>query len=218
MKPRRSGPSGLAQNASKALARMIVAALALLPTMTPGMACGYDNPQAISLGALNWIYPDALHVRTAVWRAQDSGLLPARGKAPAAGLFALHRAAASMNKLGALLAAAQIKEPIPVFSTVLIPQVMWTRFVPGGHGVAVETHAPGPLEGEIVIVTGEQVVRALLDGSLKWADAETHGLIRIYGDQAAQAAVRAVLAEMMRQAGLPGTPITHASATRREGQ
>lgn len=32
-------------------------------------ACSFENPQAVALGTLNLIYPDAVHVLAAVWRA-----------------------------------------------------------------------------------------------------------------------------------------------------
>ncbi|WP_353646087.1 hypothetical protein [Mesorhizobium sp. WSM2239] len=188
---------------------------ALWSVATDSIACGYENPTAISLGILNWSYPEALHIRTAVWQAENTGLLQPRGKPPTTGLLAFYRAAASMNRLGGLLEGAKEQTPA-TFSIVLIPQVMWTRFVPDGDLVRVMTHAPGPLAGEAVVVTNEKVVRALLDRRLGLRDAEMQGLLRIYGEEAKQVAVRDALAVAVRSEAKAVRK--HASAALQEGQ
>lgn len=42
-----------------------MAALCLLPAGAG--ACGYESPESTALGTLNFAYPDALFVGTAVW-------------------------------------------------------------------------------------------------------------------------------------------------------
>lgn len=201
--------------AGKALLRSILALAALWSVPTDGVACGYEDPTAISLGVLNWSYPEALHVRTAVWQAENAGLLPPRGKAPTTGALAFYRAAASMSRLGGLL-EAEAESRAAGFSIVLIPQVLWTRFVPDSDRVSVMTHAPGPLAGEAVVVTNEKVVRALLDRRLALRDAEAQGLLRIYGEEATQAAVRETLTLAMRSTAEAAR--SHAGAALREGR
>lgn len=156
-------------------------------------ACGYDNPQSIALGSLNWIYPDALYVHTAVSQAEIAGLLPPGDQLARSGLFAFHRATATMKSFGASLADPRLTESDRVVSVVLIPQVLWTRFEIGPGGVAVKSHVEGPEEGDLVVVTEEKVIRALLDGKLDGATAEEKGLLRFYGDAADIADMRAVL-------------------------
>ncbi|NGO53850.1 hypothetical protein [Allomesorhizobium camelthorni] len=157
-------------------------------------ACGYDNPQAFALGTLNWAYPNALYVRTAVWQAENTGLLPPRGQPRAPGPLAFYRAAAVMKQLGARLAEAKLAETGVAMSVVLIPQVMWTRFEAGPEGVYAKSHADGPAGGDVVIVTNEKVVRALLGGRLNAAAAEDYGLLRLYGGQEKTASIRSVMA------------------------
>ena len=43
---------------------------------TRSLACGYEDPQSIAIGALNLAFPDSLHLRTAIWQAQVDGVLP----------------------------------------------------------------------------------------------------------------------------------------------
>jgi hypothetical protein len=160
-------------------------------------ACGFEDPQAVALGTLNLIYPDAVHVLAAVWRAEDAGLLmPRRGRADGSGPLAFYRAAAAVRKLGVKLADAYPAENGMAMSVVLIPQVMWTRFEAGPEGLAVQSHAEGPRDGDLVIVTEEKVVRELVDRKLNSGTAEENGLLRFYGGPAEIATVRAALARM----------------------
>lgn len=156
-------------------------------------ACGYDNPQSIALGSLNWIYPDALYVRTAVLQAERTGLLPPGNPGAQSGPFAFHRATSAMKSFGAHLADPRLAETSTAISVVLIPQVMWTRFEVGPEGVTVQGHAEGPLDGDVVIVTEEKVVRALVDQKLNSATAEENGLLRFYGNPKHIAKVRTAL-------------------------
>lgn len=158
-------------------------------------ACGFENPQTIALGSLNWIYPDALHVRAAVWRAEDNGLLPPAGVTDASGPLAFYRAASAVKKLGTKLADWLPVETGMGMSVVLIPQVMWTRLEVGPEGLTVQSHAEGPRDGDLVIVTEEKVVRALVNGKLDSETAEITGLLRFYGDPEEIANVRAALAK-----------------------
>lgn len=165
---------------------------------SPASACGYENPQAVALGVLNWAYPNALYVGTAVWQAEDAGLLPARTQAPS-GPLAFYRAATVMKQFGAMLADAELAQTHSSISVVLIPQVMWTRLQLGPEGVSVRSHADGPSAGDVVIVTSEKVVRALLDGSLNTAAAEDYGLLRLYGTRQEIENARAVMVATTRE-------------------
>ncbi len=162
----------------------------VLPAVT--YACGYENPQTVALGSLNWVYPDALHVRAAVWRAEESGLLPGGGR-ESSGPLAFYRAAAGVKKLGAKLAGLLEAESGTAVSVVLIPQVMWTRFRFEAGGLIVQTHAEGPQAGDLVIVSEDKVIRALVVGRLTAGAAERNGLLRFYGDAQQIAKVRAAL-------------------------
>lgn len=159
-------------------------------------ACGYENPQTVALGSLNWIYPDALHVRAAVWRAEDAGLLPPGGKTDSSGPLAFYRAAGAVKKLGSKLAHAYPADTGLAISIVLVPQVMWTRFEFSPGGLTVQSHVEGPREGDPVIVSEDKVIRELVDGKLDPVTAEESGLLRFYGSPEEIATVRAALTRM----------------------
>ncbi|WP_087003122.1 hypothetical protein [Rhizobium sullae] len=197
----------------------LLAAAALLAAVAPpsAAACGYENPNDIALGLLNWVFPKSLYVRTAVSQAEQAGMLPPRPENPAKkDLFGsgFRRAAESMTGLGARMnAAASATGKSPSFSVVLIPAVMWTTYTPTEGGYSVHVHADGPAKGDIVIVTDEKVVRALVDGSFDSAAAERHGLVRFYGPANGQDQVRAALAApptALRRLGDHGMPALQA--------
>ncbi len=176
-------------------------------------ACGYENPSDLAMGMLNWVFPKALYVRSAVWQAENAGILPPRPDTPAKDLFGggFRRAAASMNGLGERMGGVlPMAGQRPSFSIVLIPAVMWTTYAATSGGYTVQVHADGPAKGDVVIVTDEKVVRALVDGSLTAVAAESHGLVRFYGPAGAQAQVRAALAGLpVAKSGPPASPASY---------
>ena len=54
--------------------RSCVALVAVLAS-PPSFACGFHDSVQLQKGILNWVYPDSLHVGTAVWMAQEAGRL-----------------------------------------------------------------------------------------------------------------------------------------------
>ena len=156
-------------------------------------ACGYDDPQSFRLGTLNWAYPDALYVHSAVADAESGGLIPPEPAADA-GLSPLQHATAMMKEFGANLFDQRLADRRATIAVVLIPQVMWTRFTIDPAGISMQEHVDGPSEHDLVIVTEEKVIHALLDEKLGVDMAENKGLIRFYGATAEIAEVRAALA------------------------
>lgn len=145
-------------------------------------SCGFDSPVEASRGFLNWTYPNALYVRTAVWQAEDARILPPRPPKPATDMFAFQRVSAALRKFGERINAIGLDaEARPSFSIVLINSVLWTRFMYSPDGYGVEVHADGPTAGDVVIVTDGKVIRALVEGFLTPKAAKENGLIRFYG-------------------------------------
>jgi hypothetical protein len=175
-----------------ALCLAVVVATSVLAGLTSATACGYHDPSSVNLGMLNLAYPDALYVRTAVWTAGQDGVLP-RSEQPAADspdtekLRAMLRLRATVVRLGALrerIGAVPGSRTAPAFSIVLIGPMLWTRFEHSGATLQMDAHASGPASNDVVIVTDEPVVTALLDGRITPRDARALGLVRFYGGEA----------------------------------
>ncbi|MHA1517720.1 MAG: hypothetical protein ACTSYK_03865 [Alphaproteobacteria bacterium] len=177
------------------LRTFVVASLMLMAGVVfmgaSSLACGYHDPSIVARGIMNLAFPKSLYVSTAVWQAQNSGVLPARPRKSAKDLFAYQRAASDVQKLGSRL-APPIDKNAP-FAVVLLNSMLWARFVPGPNGYSAVIHVKGPERGDAVLVTEAEVVKALLDGSLDISVAEAHGLYRLYGPIDRQAVVRKAL-------------------------
>lgn len=186
----------------------LIAACAL--ATPPTLACGYEDPQSVAMGALNFAYPDALHVGTAIWQAQMEGILP-RSATPAT------PSATTVRSFAATSPAASVGDPSGVaalwevlrlmdrvrdrlapsnagsqsaLAVVFASKMLWTRFVPTAQGLAMQPHAQGPLPDDVVVVTESLVLAAVVDAKLTTEQAFDRGLIRLYGDEAARAKAR----------------------------
>ncbi|MGD8549886.1 MAG: hypothetical protein PVF41_00360 [Methyloceanibacter sp.] len=168
-----------------------VLAVGLVFAATTAFACGYHNPSDIARGTMNFIYPKSLYVRTAVWQAQNSGLLPPRPRRVVKDLFAYQRATAGLEELGKALGAGPNQQF--GFTVVLLDSMLWTRYAAGDEGFGVTVHVSGPSKNEAVVVTEGAVVRALNAGVITYDVAESQGLIRLYGPKEQQETLRAVM-------------------------
>ena len=193
------GRSKRRKRAVRAAACLALAALAAPPLVRD---CGYHDPSSVSLGMLNWAFPDALHVRTAVWIAQREGTLarPDDAEAFEAGtpqyvLRQLHRFRQTGAQLSVLhkALASRDGQALPPFSVVLVGSMMWTRFATIDGVLAMAVHTDGPATGDVVIVTDAPVVDAIAAGRLAPRNARHTGLLRIYGEPRSVESIAAVL-------------------------
>ena len=197
----------------------IATGLVIASVATPLLACGYEDPQSVAIGALNFAYPDSLHLGTAIWQAQMDGVLPREPKAdlratPASptmprafavpvGSSISTPATTDPARVAALMEALRLIEQSrqrlaeydqsanrPPLAMVFASKVLWTRFVPSAQGTLAQTHVSGPEQGDVVVITEALVVQAMLAGTLKPADAYALKLVRFYADDAPSAAAQ----------------------------
>jgi hypothetical protein len=167
------------------------AAAVALAAASAAQACGYHDPASTSLGMLNWAYPDAMHVRTAVWMAQASGVLPRREPLLAADplsttfrleqLMRLRDTQAALGELRHRIDTGLAGQPMPAFAMLMIGPMLWARFDSTSGSVNMVLHATGPVGDDVVIVTDEVVVAALAEGRLTAREARAQGLVKTYG-------------------------------------
>jgi hypothetical protein len=184
---------GLTCKALHAVAYAIVVSGSAL-SATGSLACGYHNPQAIARGSLNWTFPKALYVRTALWQAESAGILPQRQPPRMPAALAFRRAALSLRMLADRLSEARARDGKPLhISVVLIDSMLWTRFAATSAGYTALVDVRGAHDGDVVVVTASKVIEAMVRGSLDASVAEAHGLIRLYRQPQSHAALRALL-------------------------
>lgn len=161
--------------------RLVLLATALLFGPS-AWACGYHDPASINRGILNWIYPNALYVTSAVWRAQLDGQL-SRDDRPLATkkLLGYGSAVKQLSRLRDGLWRVRDGNGDPAIALLMIEPMLWTRFEPAHTGLDMKPDAGGPASNDVVIITDEPVVKALVDGRVTPRAARELGLIRIYG-------------------------------------
>ncbi|GJG96751.1 hypothetical protein [Cupriavidus pauculus] len=178
---------------STVLAGVLVAgALALVPGQ--GAACGSDFVLGDEVGAA---HPASIGVAFAMNDALSGGALPPPENLT--GMQARLRSDDAAHMLGQRLTS--VKSKLPPTSLLLVETRLWTRYVPVGQRKA-DVHADhdaGPAEGDVVVVTGEQVLRGLLEGRISWQQAVDHGLVVVTGDPANRMRVASLLAGRFAQ-------------------
>ena len=71
----------------------------------------------------------------------------------------------------------------PAFSLLLIEPMLWTRFVSEDGDLRAQVHASGPQAGDLVLISGEEVIREVTSNRLTIGEAHRLGLIRLYGTE-----------------------------------
>ena len=169
------------------LALLLVAVGALGATASAAVrACGYH----IAIGGVSVVHPSSIPVAVAIGAAVSEGRLAPLADAPAP--IALVRANGAMRNLAMAL---QSDAPgLPPVAFVLVEAHLWGRAVPGAGRISFQAHADGPASGDVIVVTGEPALAALLDGRLRWDAAIASGVVVVAGPPEARAQVAGVLA------------------------
>jgi hypothetical protein len=154
----------------------------LLPSNA--FACGYHSNVSLARGLLNWVYPDALHVVGAISTAVAEKRLPAvaitgRGL----GLFGYDSIVRSLERHAEQLRMSVGETIRPTFALVLIDSMLWTRFVSIGGDLRAHVHVSGPQAGDLVMISGEDVIREIANSRLSVGEAYRNKLIRLYGSE-----------------------------------
>jgi hypothetical protein len=183
----------------------------LAASAAAGHACGFEDPNGADAqrGLLNFAYPHALYVMTAVWRAQAAGVIARDELSPAARmLIGFQKAVGRLQALRDRMAASPGSSEAPAFAMVLVGPMLWTRVERAEEGLVMTTHVEGPKVGDVVIVTDEPVIAALADGRLTPQAAREGGLLRIYGPEVNAARLTAWLDGLSAQASVPAAGLT----------
>jgi hypothetical protein len=176
-------------------ARALTAA-ALVAASSGAWACGFEDPNSMALqrGALNMVYPQALHVIGALSQARLNGAVAPAPQAEVRDPFALLKTMRMLQQLGKALGGKPHSDTDLAFSLVLIEPMLWTRFsVHDGH-FSTTMHVNGPVAGDLVMIATEAAVREIAEHRLTAEHAEQAGLIRIYGAPEKVARLRVTIA------------------------
>jgi hypothetical protein len=162
-RPRRSGPA------------LLVAAGCYLAVTTGSLACGYHGSLGDGFSAQ---HPRSIDVALAVREAIDRGALAKL--APLPGFLALTRANTTLERFREALATGLQDDNARGNTALLLVEAgLWTRYYVDNDRLMSEPHVSGPISGDIVIVTAEPVMQALLSGHMSIGQAIGGGLLVI---------------------------------------
>ena len=165
------------------LAIVLVAGLLSVSTLVipPSVfSCGLEP---MVQGGLGGGYPGALKVAVAVADAREGGLLPsAKLKVPNKIRFQLIMRdvvtlQARLERIQKHSADAGSND----FSLMLAGPSFWAHYHLKPGGVLARYHADGPLENEVVVITHQVVLSALLRGTISISQATDLGLLKFTG-------------------------------------
>ncbi len=153
--------------------------------LPPGaVACGYHDDVSLARGVLNWVYPDALHVVGAIAKAVSERRLPVSTSGGGEGNpWGYHHTVRSIDHYTQQLRAHSGGTRPPAFSLLLIEPMLWTRFAPEGGDLQAQVHVSAPRAGDLVLISGEAVIREIANSRLSIGGAYRRGLIRLYGTE-----------------------------------
>jgi hypothetical protein len=142
----------------------------------PALACGYHG-----LGnGLAPAHPRSIEVAIAIREALDRQVIEAPPLLPALTQFA--RVGRWLEQLRERLAVDRDAEPpLPPIALVLVESRLWARYRLHDGKVSLAPHVAGPTAGDVVVLTGEPVLKGLLDGSLSVESAIAEGILVVSG-------------------------------------
>ena len=158
------------------------------PTATRG--CGSDDLLGDGFGTS---HAQSLTVAFAVSDAIDAGVMD---KSALSGQVGYERAVLRLGAFHRRLSATTAKVGARgSISVLLVDSRLWSRLSADARGYAIATHTAGPQAGDVVVVTHEAVLAALVSGKLSIATALDRGLLVVDGESTAVDSVRSLLNE-----------------------
>lgn len=183
---RRQLPCCLAVRSLRRVLASIAVAAVTATTSVAANACGYH----LAIGGVSVVHPSSIGVAVAIHAAVGEGRLEPLAEAPAP--LALVRANNAMRSFATALESNTAD--LPPIAFVLVEAHLWGRAVPGAGPASWQAHADGPASDDVIVVTGEPALAALLDGRLRWEAAIASGLVVVAGPAQARAQVVGILA------------------------
>jgi hypothetical protein len=141
-------------------------------------------------------YPKSSDVYFAIIDAIDQGVLQkSEFEAIVPGPAGYWRAAARLKSIQQRLSSVAEVESRPerAIAVVFIESDLWARFEPGPQGFELILHTPGARDGDVVVVTSEGSIAALMEGRLSADVAFNRRLIAVDGEAPAREAIQKLL-------------------------
>jgi hypothetical protein len=173
---------------------VVILSAARLP---PAHACAFDSDASVGLfgSGFQTKYPKSSEVYFATIDALEQGVLPRSAFDVVTGSAGYWRAAGRLKSLQLRLSTvAELgSRPGRAISIVFIESDLWARLEREPQGFDLVLHTPGAREGDVVVVTTEGAVAAIMDGRLSADVAFERDLVAIDSDAGSRALVQKLL-------------------------
>jgi hypothetical protein len=146
---------------------LLASALVGLPVAAS--ACGLDGA-AMDSRAFSAAHPGSIDVALGVRELIDQQRLAPLPEASPEAVH--HRVEETLDTLRARLESAGPQSPTAIF---LVDQGHWARWQRAGGALDMQLHVDGPQPGDVVILTSESVLAAVLAGRLTFEQARIAG-------------------------------------------
>ena len=159
----------------------------------PSFACGFDGILGDGFSAE---HPKSIAVAFAISDAVTAGIVDKAALAPIVpGSQGYWRAVGRINAFQRLLSVVSGggRQSSSSISLLFINSKLWARFSPGPQGYELQVHTSGASPQDIVIVTSETILAAVLDGAMSAQKAFDLGLIAIDGNRDEAEAMRHIV-------------------------
>lgn len=181
---------------------MTSAALLLLASGAagpPANACGFDG---IMGDAFSAEHPKSIAVAFAISDAVAARIVDKTAMIPIdPGSRGYWRAVGHISSFQRLLpATGDAGAQSPGISLLFIDSKLWSRLSPGPKGYELQVHTSGASPDDVVIVTSETILAAVLDGTIEVNKALDLGLIAIDGKPDQTETIRHILLAAMDRA------------------
>jgi len=179
--------------------RRFIASLALAGLFGAGavpsaFGCGFHPAMDVELDTM---YPGSLSVAVALYKGAENGMINGVAIVPGSSDTGYSIAVQRLQAFAKVLATSPAAAELPAsFSLGYVESRLWSRFSQQGGKVRVDVHTDGPSKGEAVVLTGEPVVTAILDGRVSIERALSEGMLVIEGNKRETTAIREALDAM----------------------
>ena len=149
---------------------------------SPAKACGFDGLLGDGFSAA---HPRSMAVAFAISDAVAAGIIDKSAVSPIVpGSAGYWHAVGRLNAFQQLLSSTlTVGAQSPNISILFIDSKLWARLSPARQNYELQVHTSGAAPEDIVIVTSQAVLSAVLDGTLQAQTALDLGLIAVEGQQ-----------------------------------
>lgn len=155
-------------------------------------------------GLLNWIYPKALYIDTAVWRAQLAGRIGTDPPLQTTNKLFINpgyrKAIRTLRDFADRFSGAAGPQRKHSVVVLLMEAMLWSRISVERGAAGLAPHISAPTDQEAVLITQRVVLAAITQGRITPKQAIALGLMRLYGSDDAIADATELLERPIRSA------------------